>query len=105
MKMARDLFGKLLNRNLVLGPDVVDAKVFSFLDHQQQSRNQIVDENKRSSFFAAAFDWQDDRALTLTREFVHAQSELRDDVFPSHVRAVNIVRTEYHGAPQLFATV
>ena len=36
---------------------------------------------------------------------MHAQRQLRDDVFPSHVWAVNVMRTEDYRAPQFFATV
>src|SRR5205085_2844330 len=62
---AGDFLCELFDRNFLLASNIVNAEVLAFLDYSQQSRDEIVDKNKRSRLVAAPFDRHIDRALHL----------------------------------------
>src|SRR6516225_1389528 len=102
---SRDVLGQIRDRNFFHGADVVDAEMFALLAHHQNACNEIVDKAEAPRLRAAALNFKAEPAGTQARrECLQAKRELRDHVFESHVRTVNVVRPKNKNALQKLST-
>ena len=97
---------EVADRNLLLGPDVVDAEPLPLFHDAEQRPGEIVDVDEGARLLAGPLDRKVDDAVRLPLgAFLHAQDELRNHVLAPHVRAVHVVRPKDQRAVQVLASV
>src|SRR5262245_27942532 len=94
----------LLNRDFFRIADVVDIQMLALIDHHQQAIDKVINVSERSSLLAVALNGKRcGPGWMLRDEIDRPDDELRNHVFPRHIRPVHIVWPEDDGAFELLA--
>ena len=106
--MGGDARGEVGDGDLLGGADVIDAEVLALGAHHHDAADQIVDVAEAAGLAAVALESRTAacRLGCCAATRLQAQRELRDDVLPAHVGAVDVVRPEdQHAVEELAAVV
>src|SRR5204863_1408259 len=85
--------GEVGNGDLFRSADMIDAEVLAALAHDHHPRDEIIDVTEAARLFSAPLDRKGERA-GCRAGLSQPHRELRNDVIETHVRAIDIMRTE-----------
>src|SRR5215831_3778222 len=98
--------GNIPYGNFVGSAYIVDVQVLAFVQKEHETSDTILDIDKRTRLFSCPLDRESNLSTALRRhQTSKASNKLRNNVFPSHIGSINVVRAEDEDALKVLSAI